>query len=333
MGGGCGGGRCQSKPAAAATSSAGCCVQQQQEQQQPGESQGQTAPSEAGGTAVAGGCFRAAESGLSTQDGMRQEQQQEQQRSEQGCGLGSCNGAGAGCAAAGSGEAASTRAGAGEGASEGPGPTSTTTSNPTTATNATTSMAGLSWELPPGASRDDCLYVWVGPCGSGGSSSSAQQVLQLTHNAADWLSYDPAAPDGGVAGGLSDETRRLLKRRNFMVEKTRQANIVGILVGSGCGAGMGYIESLTSRQRVSLSAMAGQHCGPSWWVLRVPSGVGLYVELVGYGLNRLARGMGGVADAVRDAGNVSLIQVQAYRYRIRRQGLARQSKLAAGRWP
>lgn len=248
VGGRCGAGGCQGPPAAPATSTPGCCMQQkqQQQEQQPGVSQGETAPCETGGSTGASGYCEAA-GVLSTQDGVRQEQEQEQD-SGQGRGLGGCGGAGLGCAAAGSGGAANAHAGASDGASEGPAHASTTSSVPTTtatATNATTSMAGLSWELPPGVSRNDCLYVWVGPCGSG--SSSAQQVLQLTHNAADWLSYDPAAPDGGVAGGLSDETRRLLKRRNFMVEKTRQANIVGILVGdegavgreSVCGARSG----------------------------------------------------------------------------------------------
>ncbi|KAG2484510.1 hypothetical protein HYH03_016653 [Edaphochlamys debaryana] len=105
-------------------------------------------------------------------------------------------------------------------------------------------LAGLAWSLPPGSSRGSCLHVWVGPEGS-----SAQQVLQLTHSTAEWLSYDPAeGAEGRVREGLADDTRRLLKRRNFLVEKARAANIVGILVGT-LGTG-GFLDVISCLRRL-----------------------------------------------------------------------------------
>ncbi|PNH08060.1 Diphthamide biosynthesis protein 2 [Tetrabaena socialis] len=107
-------------------------------------------------------------------------------------------------------------------------------------------MAGLTWELPGGVERRDCLHVWVGPSGS-----SAQQVLQMTHSTCQWLSYDPAE-GGSVRAGISDDTRRLLKRRNFAVEKARAANIVGILVGTLGSAG--FRDVIAALRRMAAAA-------------------------------------------------------------------------------
>lgn len=54
-------------------------------------------------------------------------------------------------------------------------------------------------------------------------------MLQLTHSAARWLRVCPAS--GAVSAGLADATARILKRRYYLVERARQASIVGILVG------------------------------------------------------------------------------------------------------
>ncbi|GLI68211.1 hypothetical protein VaNZ11_012555 [Volvox africanus] len=108
-------------------------------------------------------------------------------------------------------------------------------------------MVGLCWSLPPGISRRDCLYVWVGPYGS-----SAHQVLQLTHSTCEWLSYDPGEEGGAVRQGLSDGTRRLLKRRNFLVERVRSANIVGLLVGTLGSAG--FLDVISALRRLAIAA-------------------------------------------------------------------------------
>ncbi|GIL79542.1 hypothetical protein Vretimale_12223 [Volvox reticuliferus] len=114
-------------------------------------------------------------------------------------------------------------------------------------TPCTCRMVGLCWSLPPGVSRRDCLYVWVGPYGS-----SAHQVLQLTHSTCEWLSYDPAEGGGAARQGLSDDTRRLLKRRNFLVEKVRSASIIGLLVGTLGSAG--FLDVILALRRLAIAA-------------------------------------------------------------------------------
>ncbi|GIL52269.1 hypothetical protein Vafri_8184 [Volvox africanus] len=114
-------------------------------------------------------------------------------------------------------------------------------------TPCTCRMVGLCWSLPPGVSRRDCLYVWVGPYGS-----SAHQVLQLTHSTCEWISYDPGEEGGAVRQGLSDDTRRLLKRRNYLVERVRNANIVGLLVGTLGSAG--FLDVISALRRLAIAA-------------------------------------------------------------------------------
>ncbi|PNW80058.1 hypothetical protein CHLRE_08g376150v5 [Chlamydomonas reinhardtii] len=141
---------------------------------------------------------------------------------------------------------------------------STPTATPAATAAATTSMVGLSWSLPAGAARADCLYVWVGPEGA-----SSHQVLQMTHSGCEWLSYDPAAAAAAAAGGeaagggsgggggevrrgVSEETRRLLKRRNFLVEKARAASIVGILVSTLATGG--FLDVISALRRLCAAA-------------------------------------------------------------------------------
>ncbi|EFJ45866.1 hypothetical protein VOLCADRAFT_118233, partial [Volvox carteri f. nagariensis] len=52
--------------------------------------------------------------------------------------------------------------------------------------------------------------------------------------------------------GLSEDTRRLLRRRNFMVERARSANIVGLLVGTLGSAGFRHV--ISSLRRLAIAA-------------------------------------------------------------------------------
>ncbi|KAG2430011.1 hypothetical protein HYH02_013839 [Chlamydomonas schloesseri] len=172
-----------------------------------------------------------------------------------GCGGGTCGRTDVPAGGCGGGGAPSTASSCIVVAPDSSGPSSTSTS---------TSMVGLSWALPAGAARADCLYVWVGPSGEGASSHT---VLQMTHSSCEWLSYDPATAStataadgtaGGTAGGgdvqrgVSEETRRLLKRRNFLVEKARAANIVGILVSTLATGG--FLDVISALRRLVAGA-------------------------------------------------------------------------------
>jgi len=92
----------------------------------------------------------------------------------------------------------------------------------------TTELAGYSWKSPDRKSR----YIWIGA-----AHVPALAQLQLTHNTAEWLSFDPET--GHVEDGLPVHVTRTLRRRFFYIEKAREANIVGILVGTLGAAGYG----------------------------------------------------------------------------------------------
>ncbi len=79
-------------------------------------------------------------------------------------------------------------------------------------------------------------------------------MLQLTHSDCEWLAFQPppaaspaaaaagnaqteaeaaaavAGPSGRLVEGLVADTARLIKRRAYLVERARGANIIGILV-------------------------------------------------------------------------------------------------------
>lgn len=118
------------------------------------------------------------------------------------------------------------------------------------------SLAGYEWLLPAGVAVQDCGLAWVGA-----PDAPALLQLQLTYSACPWAVLDPAllppaaggssgggaegsgaaaADDAAAAGcgalteGLPLEISRALRRRYFLVEKARDANIVGILVSDEC---------------------------------------------------------------------------------------------------
>ncbi|KAL4422925.1 hypothetical protein ABPG75_009122 [Micractinium tetrahymenae] len=121
------------------------------------------------------------------------------------------------------------------------------------------SLAGYQWHLPAGVPTRCCGLAWVGA-----PDAPALLHLQLTYSGCPWAVLDPAAlpaaaapgsaaSDGSGGGGggapgaaaaaLSEglplEISRALRRRYFLVQKARDACIVGILVGTLGAAGYG----------------------------------------------------------------------------------------------
>ena len=101
-------------------------------------------------------------------------------------------------------------------------------------TTTTPLIAGYSWDFSLSSSlSSNCRFIWVGS-----PTAPALLQLQLTFNASPWLCLDPSTT-GSTTEGLPLEVSRLLRRRYFLVEKARQANIIGILVGTLGAAGYG----------------------------------------------------------------------------------------------
>ena len=93
-------------------------------------------------------------------------------------------------------------------------------------------LAGYTWSPSGTAAPSSLRFVWVGT-----PAAPALTQLQLTHSTARWLTLDPAT--SGVTEGLPPATARALRRRYFLVEKARVANIVGVVVGTLGAAGYG----------------------------------------------------------------------------------------------
>ncbi|KAK4267541.1 hypothetical protein QN277_024310 [Acacia crassicarpa] len=85
------------------------------------------------------------------------------------------------------------------------------------------SIGGLTWKFPKGKSMDDFLIFWIG------LDNSAFANVVLTFNACEIVRYD--ATENQMVTDLSQQ-RRILKRRYYLVERAKDANIIGILVGT-----------------------------------------------------------------------------------------------------
>lgn len=127
------------------------------------------------------------------------------------------------------------------------------------------SLAGYQWHLPPGVEPRDCGLVWVGA-----TDAPALLQLQLTYNSCPWAVLDPAllppiaatAPPadlsatatacGALREGLPLDISRALRRRYFLVQKARDARIVGILVGTLGAAG--YVQAVSALQAAARAA-------------------------------------------------------------------------------
>jgi diphthamide biosynthesis protein 2 len=103
--------------------------------------------------------------------------------------------------------------------------------------------AGYTWALPAGADPACCAFAWVGD-----PSAPALSELQLSRSGARWASFDPGA--GALREGLPPEVGRALGRRYYLVERARNASIVGILVGTlGVAGYRGAADALRAAAR------------------------------------------------------------------------------------
>ncbi|KAK9268335.1 hypothetical protein L1049_000084 [Liquidambar formosana] len=91
------------------------------------------------------------------------------------------------------------------------------------ATGARYSIGGLVWNLPAGQRLEEYILFWIG------SDNSAFANVVLTFNGCDIVRYD--ATEKCLVTDLSQQ-RRILKCRYYLVEKAKDANIIGILVGT-----------------------------------------------------------------------------------------------------
>ncbi|KAF5767925.1 putative diphthamide synthesis DPH1/DPH2 [Helianthus annuus] len=91
------------------------------------------------------------------------------------------------------------------------------------ASQKTYSIGGLRWSLEQGLSMEDYSLFWIGP------DNSAFANVVLTFNDCEIVRYD--ATENVLLSDTSQQ-RRILKRRYYLVEKAKDAGIVGILVGT-----------------------------------------------------------------------------------------------------
>ncbi|KAK3011132.1 hypothetical protein RJ639_012857 [Escallonia herrerae] len=85
------------------------------------------------------------------------------------------------------------------------------------------SIGGLTWSVPGGQKIEDYSLFWIG------SDNPAFANVVLTFNGCEIVRYD--ATEDYMMTDFSQQ-RRILKRRYYLVEKAKDADIVGILVGT-----------------------------------------------------------------------------------------------------
>ncbi|KNA10887.1 hypothetical protein SOVF_140160, partial [Spinacia oleracea] len=104
-------------------------------------------------------------------------------------------------------------------------------------------IGGLTWRLPHGQQIEDYLVFWIGP------DNSAFANVVLTFNACEIVRYDPA--ERCLITDVS-QIKRILQRRYYLVEKAKDANIVGILVGTLGVAG--YLHMISQMKELVTKA-------------------------------------------------------------------------------
>ncbi|KAK4476687.1 hypothetical protein RD792_015847 [Penstemon davidsonii] len=93
-------------------------------------------------------------------------------------------------------------------------------------------IGGLSWRLPKGHKVEDYLLFWIG------LDNPAFVNVVLTFNSCEIVRYD-ATKDCLITE--VSQHKKILKRRYFLVEKAKDANMIGILVGTLGAAGYLHI--------------------------------------------------------------------------------------------
>ncbi|GMH34104.1 hypothetical protein BSKO_01938 [Bryopsis sp. KO-2023] len=109
------------------------------------------------------------------------------------------------------------------------------------------SFAGMRWSLPDETLMCDCVCVWIGD-----ENSQTLFQLSLRFSTSKWVLVDPAKLTSQI--GLPIRTTQLLRRRYYLVEKARSAQIVGILVST---LAVGGFLAVTKRLK-QLAGFAGK---------------------------------------------------------------------------
>ncbi|XVF50541.1 hypothetical protein PTKIN_Ptkin04bG0109300 [Pterospermum kingtungense] len=111
------------------------------------------------------------------------------------------------------------------------------------ATGTRYSIGGLIWDLPGGRKMEDFLLLWIGP------DNSAFFNVVLTLNGCEIVRYD--ATEDRLLTDVSQQ-KRILKRRYYLVERAKDANMVGILVGTLGVAG--YLHMIHQMEELIVAA-------------------------------------------------------------------------------
>lgn len=85
------------------------------------------------------------------------------------------------------------------------------------------SIGGLTWDLPMGRQMEEYLLCWIG------QENPAFANVVLTFNSCEIVRYDATGNSMEID---TSHQKRILRRRYYLVEKAKDANIVGILVGT-----------------------------------------------------------------------------------------------------
>ncbi|KAI7744071.1 hypothetical protein M8C21_023906 [Ambrosia artemisiifolia] len=111
------------------------------------------------------------------------------------------------------------------------------------ASRKTYSIGGLRWSLQQGLSMENYSLFWIGP------DNSAFANVVLTFNGCEIVRFD--AMENQLLTDTSQQ-RRILKRRYYLVEKAKDAGIVGILVGTLGVAG--YLSMINQIKEMTTKA-------------------------------------------------------------------------------